>query len=158
MYLLLKILCPEACSEVLLDDYDDFDSFIDDYDLDDITEDDFERYKEKGEEGYNVVSDGLVESSDGFFELYINHNSKYYLSSTKLPADKIVKDLTEELDNNTLVKEIKETKQANEYQPSKTIKDYLVYIILGAVLIVCIIVILVIVLKRKKLKNSINNI
>ena len=69
--------------------------------------DDLYLYYKNGD-SYDVISEKLQESKDGFYKFYINHNSTYYLSSKPLSKKKIKKNYTKELGNTELVKTIEE--------------------------------------------------
>lgn len=125
-------------------------------------------------DGYDLISDGIVESQDGFYLFYIDHNSTYYLTNKKIEAKKIKNDSTTKLDNTILVEQVKEEVNQNIIEDNnlKTdIKDDITmdivpnnndsnktksnnYILISIIIAIFVIITTIIIIRRNKLNKE----
>ena len=121
-----------------------------------LDSDDLTLYYRNGDM-YDLISDNIMVSNDGFYEFYLNHNSVYYLTNQKLNKKVVKQDLSEELGNTKLNEEVKklntlakEEEKTDVLEKEEEKPNYIPYIIGGVILLIVIVVVVIIVIKRKK--------
>lgn len=114
----------------------------------------------KNNDKYDVISSGIVESQNEFYEFYIDHNSVYYLTNKNIEKTKLEKDYSEELGNKELVEEIKFQKEKNIKDNVATVEDNVktekvnnISLIIFIVSIIIIFIIIAIIILKRYSKN-----
>lgn len=64
-------------------------------------------YYQNGE-NYDLISNGILESNDGYYSFYLEHNSTYFLTNGTIKKEYVKNDYSKELGNDVLNEEIEE--------------------------------------------------
>ena len=107
------------------------------------------------ENGLEAIAKKIDLSSDGYYEFYITHNSKYIISKKSANKSSIVKDSTSDLENDKLILEKDNNEEImNEtdeliYTTGVKKETNIYYIIIPSIIVVIIIIVTLFILRKK---------
>ena len=103
-------------------------------------------YADTENDKLNKVALGVSETSDGYIEFYINHNSKYVISNKEITDKTVLGEDDPLLTKNT---------EINEVSSNKDIKHILLYSLIA---VICILIVIIVISKiSKKHNTTLNN-